>query len=149
LMKIAVIDGQGGGIGKVLTAKIRKEFGDNVEILVYGTNSTATALMFKAGANDGATGEHAIVQNMENVDLIVGSLGIVIANAMLGEVTPRIAEAVASSPAPKFLLPLIRGNLSIVGSKPEPLPHLVAETVIQIQKMLKKGEEQCVKPTPI
>jgi len=140
-MKIAVIDGQGGGIGKVLTEKIRKHFGDTVELLVLGTNAVATALMIKAGADDGASGENAIIYNAAKVDVIVGPLGIVVPCAMLGEITPRIAEAVASSPAPKLLLPLTRGNLSIVSSKPEPLPHLIVELIDQLNRLIQKGEE--------
>lgn len=124
-MRIAVIDGQGGGIGKVITSKIRKEFGEEVEIFALGTNALATAAMLKAGANDGATGENAIIMNVSEMDIIVGPLGIVVANSMLGELTPLMAQAIATSKAEKFLLPINRCGIEIVGVKADPLPHLV------------------------
>jgi hypothetical protein len=124
-MRIAVVDGQGGGIGKVITAKLRKELGEEIEILALGTNALATTAMLKAGANEGATGENAIVVNMPKVDCVVGPLGIVVANSMLGELTPSMAQAIASSKAEKFLLPINRCGLQVVGVKAEPLPHMV------------------------
>lgn len=140
-MKIAIIDGQGGGIGKVLVEKIRREFEDDVELLALGTNCAATTLMLKAGADEGATGENSIVYVSNQVDIIIGSLGIVIPNAMLGEVTPKMAEAVSLSPALKLLLPLLRGNIVIAGSRPEPLPHLVAEIINRLHGLVnRKGK---------
>lgn len=124
-MKIAVIDGQGGGIGKVITGKLRKEFGERVEIFAFGTNALATATMLKAGANEGATGENAIVVNAPLMDVILGPFGIVVANSMLGELTPVMAQAIATSNAAKFLLPINRHGIEIIGVKAEPLPHLV------------------------
>jgi len=124
-MKVAVVDGQGGGIGKVITEKLRKEFGERIEIFVFGTNALATAAMLKAGANEGATGENAIVWNMPDMDVILGSLGIVVANSMLGELTPAMAQAVTSSKANKFLLPIHRCGITVIGVKYEPLPHMV------------------------
>ncbi len=135
-MIVAVIDGQGGGIGKVLVEKIRKEFSDDVEIWAFGTNSQATSLMVKAGADEGATGVNAIVYNINKVDIIIGTLSIIIANSMMGELTPAIAEAVASSKAAKLLLPLNRSRVSIIGSQPEPLPHLVDVLLKQLRKMM-------------
>ncbi|MDD3314709.1 MAG: DUF3842 family protein, partial [Syntrophaceticus sp.] len=102
-MKIAVIDGQGGGIGKHITEKIRKHLGRDIEIIVLGTNSVATSMMLKAGANEGATGESAIVYTVDQVDVITGSLSIIIAHSMLGELTPSIAAAVSRSKAVKML----------------------------------------------
>jgi len=83
-MRIAVIDGQGGGIGKHITEKIRREMGPQVEIIALGTNSVATSMMLKAGANEGATGENAIINTVEEVDVVTGSLSILVANSMLG-----------------------------------------------------------------
>jgi hypothetical protein len=101
-----------------------------VEIVALGTNAIATAQMLKAKANRGASGENAIVQTVGRMDLIIGPLGIVMANAMMGEVTPRIAEAVSSSPARKLLLPLTQENVQIVGASVLPLPRLI-ETMIE------------------
>ena len=94
-MRIIVIDGQGGGIGRSLTEKLRAELPE-AELVAVGTNSAATANMMRAGANVGATGENAVVFNCARTDVIVGPLGIILADAMLGEITPRMACAVAS-----------------------------------------------------
>jgi hypothetical protein len=130
-MRIAVIDGQGGGIGRHITERIRKELGEDIEILALGTNATATAVMLKAGANEGATGENAVLQNVNRVDVVVGSLAIVLANSMLGELTAAMAAAVASSPARKLLRPLNRSGVEVVGAMADPLPH-------QVQRMIQK-----------
>jgi hypothetical protein len=134
-MRIAVIDGQGGGIGKHITERIRKGLGPEVEIIALGTNSTATSLMLRAGANEGATGENAVVQTVAGVDVIAGPVSILAANSMLGEVTPGMAAAIGSSKALKLLLPIGRGRIEIVGMPSEPLPHLV-EKLVQALKEL-------------
>jgi len=128
-MKIAVIDGQGGGIGSVLVKRIRDAFQERVEIIALGTNAIATAQMMKAGANKGATGENAIVVTARKVDFIVGPIAVVLADAMMGELTPTMAAAVASSPARKLLLPLTQEAVEVVGVVSEPLPHLVEHLV--------------------
>jgi Domain of unknown function (DUF3842) len=128
-MKIAVIDGQGGGIGSVLIKRMKDAFQERVEIVALGTNAIATAQMMKAGANKGATGENAIVVMVRKVDFIVGPIAIVLADAMMGEMSPAMAAAVASSPARKFLLPLTQEPVEVVGVVPEPLPHLVEHLV--------------------
>lgn len=135
-MRIAVIDGQGGGIGKYITERLRKELPEETEILALGTNALATAAMLKAGANEGASGENAIVFNAGRVDIIVGPVGIVMANAMLGEVTPKMAEAISSCPAQKILLPVTRRDIEIAGYKSEPLPHLIEDLVKKIKEKL-------------
>ena len=134
-MRIAVIDGQGGGMGKVIVEKLRKEFRDQIDILALGTNALATSAMLKAGANEGATGENAIVYNSSHVDVIIGSLSIIMANAMLGELTPKMAEAIAGSKVRKLLIPIYRGNIDIIGVVVEPLPHLVDALILQIKKL--------------
>jgi hypothetical protein len=138
-MRIAVIDGQGGGIGKVIVDKIRKELPENVEILALGTNAVATALMMKAGANEGASGENALVFNVNKVDIIVGTVGIIVANSMLGELSPEIARAVAESPATKVLIPLNRCNVEIAGVKNEPLPHHIENAIAIIKEIIAKS----------
>jgi len=129
MKKIGVIDGQGGGIGSTIIKKIKEGYGESVEVVALGTNAIATAQMLKAGANRGASGENAIVQTIKSVDVILGPLGIVIAHAMMGEVTPGIAEGVAGSPAAKFLLPLSQENVTIVGVARLPMPHLIEELI--------------------
>jgi len=134
-VRVAVIDGQGGGIGKHITEKLRKHFPEDLEILALGTNALATSVMLKAGANEGASGENAVVCNVCRVDAIVGPVSIVMPNAMLGELTPRMAEAIVASPAPKILVPLVRGGIELVGVRAEPLPHLVDELVQRLKKL--------------
>ncbi|MFZ5631816.1 MAG: DUF3842 family protein [Bacillota bacterium] len=138
-MRIAVIDGQGGGIGKHIVEKLRREFPEDVEILALGTNALATSVMLKAGANEGATGENAVIYNAPGVDLILGPVGIMFPNAMLGEMTPGMASAVSSSPAKKVLIPLVRGGVEIVGTKTEPLPHMIEEMMARVRDMVAKA----------
>lgn len=128
-----IMDGQGGGIGSAIIRGIREKMDEDLDILALGTNSIATSRMMKAGANRGATGENAIVYTSPNVDCIVGPLAIIMPNAMMGEVTPRMAEAVSSSKARKILIPLTQERVEIVGITGEPLPHLV-DQVVQILK---------------
>ncbi len=129
ITRIAVIDGQGGGIGSAIIKKLKGVYGESVEIVALGTNAIATSQMLKAKANRGASGENAIVQTSQKVDIITGPLSVIMANAMMGEVTPMIAAAVAASPACKLLLPLSQENVFIVGASSLPLPHLVDELV--------------------
>ena len=127
--KICVIDGQGGGIGSTIISKLKLAYGESVEILALGTNAIATSRMLKAKANRGASGENAIAHTVRSADVIIGPVGIVLAHAMMGEVTPKIATAVAESAAAKYLLPLGREDVTIVGVADDPLPHLVDELV--------------------
>lgn len=135
-MRVAVVDGQGGGIGKHITERLRKELPEHVEFLALGTNALATSVMLRAGANEGATGENAVVYNAGRVDLIVGPISILFPNAMLGELSPKMAEAIASSPARKVLLPLSRSRIDIVGVKTEPLPHMIEELVQRVKSLI-------------
>ena len=125
MKRICVIDGQGGGIGATLIKYIKEAYGESIELIALGTNAIASAQMLKAGANRGASGENAIVHTVVSADLIIGPIGISWANAMLGEVTPKIAEAVMSCPAPKILLPLSQEQVVVVSVVSEPLPHMV------------------------
>jgi NAD(P)-dependent dehydrogenase (short-subunit alcohol dehydrogenase family) len=127
IRQIGVIDGQGGGIGSAIIRKLKERVGERVEIIALGTNAIATAQMLKAHANRGASGENAIVQTVAKLDVIIGPIGIVLANAMMGEVTPAIAAAVAACPAKKLLLPLTQENIEIIGVAATPLPQLVDE----------------------
>ena len=133
-MRIAVIDGQGGGIGKHITEKIRRGLGPKVEIIALGTNSVATSMMLKAGANEGATGENAIINTVEEVDVVTGSVSILVANSMLGELTPAMAAAIGKCKALKVLLPIARNNVEIIGVQQEPLPHMIDKLVDFLKK---------------
>jgi hypothetical protein len=133
---IAVIDGQGGGIGSAIIKRLRENLAEEVEIIGLGTNAMATGAMLKVGANKGASGENAIVQTVKTVDIITGTTAIVLANSMMGELTPKIAEAIASSPAMKCLLPLKIPEVEIIGAPKEPLPHLIDQLVKRIQEIV-------------
>jgi hypothetical protein len=124
--QIVVIDGQGGGLGRLMVEKLRRAFPDEkAAILALGTNALATAAMLRAGANNGATGENAVIRNVAAANVIVGTIAVIIPHGMTGEITPAMAEAVALAPAPKVLLHLNRAGVEIVGASREPLPHLV------------------------
>lgn len=134
--RICIIDGQGGGIGVTLIRYLREEFGESVELIALGTNALATAQMLKAGANRGASGGNAICRTVYQVDCVVGPITVTWANAMLGEVTAAMAEAVMSCPTAKVTLPLFQEEMSLVGLTREPLPHLVQEAVKKIREVL-------------
>ena len=131
-----VMDGQGGGIGATLIKYIRDLLGDELDVWALGTNAVATSRMMKAGANRGATGENPIVKTSRRVDLIVGPLGIIMADAMMGEVTSAMAAAVSASPAKKILIPLTKQPVHVVGVSAEPLPHLVKRAVERIREVM-------------
>ena len=136
MISIMIMDGQGGGIGKAIIKKLRDVYAEDIEILALGTNSLATSQMMKVGANRGATGENAIVHMSLAVDIIVGPLAIIMANSMMGEVTPKMAEAISSSNALKILLPLTREKVTLLGVSDEPLPHLIERLIKTIQEVL-------------
>lgn len=128
---ILVIDAQGGGIGRQLITAVRKEI-DAVKILAVGTNTTAVTAMLKAGADEAATGENAVRVACRKADVIVGPLGIVIADAMLGEITPAMAAAVGQSEAVKILIPFRSCDNVIVGVKDISTAALIQEAVREI-----------------
>jgi hypothetical protein len=134
MMKIAVIDGQGGGIGSLIVRRLKEEFSDAVEVIALGTNAAATSAMMKSRANKGATGENAIIWNSDKVDMIVGPLSIAFPNAMLGEVTEKMATAIVASRAHKLLLPLNQEGIEIAGGNKEPLPHLIEHAIRKIKE---------------
>ncbi len=136
MLKIAVVDGQGGGIGSLIVKRLREEFKDSVEIIALGTNAVATTYMMKAGSDKGASGENAIVWNAGKVHIITGPISIMLPNAMLGELTSKMADAVSSSPARKLLIPLNQEQVDIIGFKKEPLPHLVDELIQNIKEII-------------
>ena len=136
-MNILVIDGMGGGIGKAIIEHIKSELGD-VEITAVGTNSIATSAMIKAGADHGATGENAVVFNCAKAAFIIGVTGIVFANSMHGEISPKMAEAVSSSPGHKILLPIDKCNVTVLGVAEKPIQSYIAEIAKRIKGIDKR-----------
>ena len=134
LKRICVIDGQGGGIGSALIKALKARAGESIEIIALGANDIATAQMLKSGANRGASGENPICLNVAMAHFVLGPVGISWANAMSGEITPRMAEAAMSSPGIKILIPLFQGETVIVGTPREPLPHLVEAAVTRVME---------------
>ena len=114
LMDILVIDAQGGGIGRQLVSAIKKYFPGQL-VTAVGTNSTAASAMLKAGADEAATGENAVKVCCRRADLIIGPIGIVIADSLLGEITPAMAVAVGQSNAKRILIPINHCDNYIVG----------------------------------
>jgi len=134
---VAIIDGHGGGIGSYIIKRLREEDElSDLEIIALGTNSLATSAMMKARANRGASGENAIIYVVPQVDIIIGSVHIIMANSMLGELTPKMAEAIASSNALKLLLPVPQESVSIIGYQYEPLPHLTDKLIQKIKELI-------------
>ena len=130
--RILMIDGQGGMLGRQLVEAVRKSIPD-AEITAVGTNSAATASMLKAGAHQGATGENAVLVGVRHADIIAGPIGIVIADSLLGEITPAMAAAVGSSDAVKILLPVNRCNNLVIGTGDKTTSELMAEAIAKIQ----------------
>lgn len=127
-MEILVIDGQGGGIGKSIVETIRKEL-PNAYVIAVGTNSSATQNMKKAGAHVVATGENAIIYNANHASIIVGPIGIVFGNSMFGEISPKMASAISSSEAKKYLIPITKCNGQVMGVEEKSIQEYILEFV--------------------
>jgi hypothetical protein len=140
MLRICVVDGQGGGIGGAIIRRLREVFEERVEIVALGTNAIATAAMLKAGANRGASGQNAIVRTVAGAHVIVGSIGILMANAMMGELTPAMAEGIASADALKVLIPMSQERLVLLGVTTQPLPHMVEELVEILRKEVDQAD---------
>ncbi len=132
-MNILVIDGQGGGIGRQLITALKQEL-PSVHILAVGSNNTATANMLKAGADEAATGENPVVVGCRKADIIAGPVGIVIADSMLGEITPKMAAAVAQSSAKRILIPYNQCGNVIVGVSGQSMSALIRLAVEEITR---------------
>lgn len=136
-MRILVIDAQGGGIGKQLVSAI-KENVPNAVVTAVGTNTAATAAMLRAGADNAATGENAVVVNSRRADVIVGPIGIVIADAMLGEITCRMANAVAQSDAKRILIPINHCDNIVVGVEDLNIGKLIQAVINELVQTAQK-----------
>ncbi len=131
-LQVLIIDGQGGRIGQQLVEKIRAA-ALPVTITAVGTNSAATAAMLKGGADRAATGENAVVVNSRTADVIIGPVGIVICDALLGEITQKMAAAVGRSPARKLLLPVNLCGNTVVGVPDLSISALLASTLAHLR----------------
>lgn len=135
-MRIAVVDGMGGGIGAQIVQRLRPVAGAMHQIVALGANASATSAMVKAGADIGATGENAIAFNAARVGCITGPVGIVVPNSMMGEISPAIATAVASSNAVKVLIPLQQAHVEFVGVESKPLSALLDQLAERVAEIL-------------
>ena len=132
-MKVLVIDGQGGGLGRQLVTAV-KEYDQNIEVLAVGTNSAATNAMLRAGADQVATGENSVAVASGKADVIMGPVGIVIADSMLGEITPRMALAVGQSSAKRILIPVNLCDNIVVGVSDASMGRIVQSAVEALKK---------------
>ena len=139
-VNVLVIDGQGGGLGRQLVAALSAQCPE-AQLTAVGTNSLAANAMLKAGAQRAATGENAVVVNCRRADIIVGPIGIVIADALLGEITPAMATAVCQSSATRVLIPVNHCENYIVGEPDQPISSLVAAAVQKVNAL--RAGERC------
>ena len=139
-MIIAVVDGMGGGLGAQLITQLAAQLGNGAEIIALGTNALATNNMVRAGAARGATGENAVVVSLPKASIVAGPIGILIANAMMGEITPKIAETVAGCDAHKVLLPVNQTHFEIIGLESRPLGAVIKDAVARIAQLVRERE---------
>lgn len=135
-MKIVVIDGQGGGLGKQVVSAIKANFGSKAEVVAIGTNAVATQAMLKAGADISATGENPLKVNVKDADVIIGPIGIVIANSLFGEVTAKMAKAVGKSQAKRLLIPVNLCSNIVIGVNNLSLNVMVNGVIAELEKLI-------------
>ena len=135
-MKLVVIDGQGGGLGKSIVEAVRRE-SPAWEVIAVGTNVAATTAMLRAGAHGGATGENAAIYNCGDADVVAGPIGIVFANSMFGEISPAIAAAVSGCRAKKLLIPVKRCVGTVMGVTEKPLAAYFDELCAALRELEK------------
>lgn len=140
-MLIAVIDGMGGGLGAQLVASLTAQLLGKAEVIALGANSLATSNMLRAGASRGATGENAILVSLRQADIVVGPIGIIMADAMMGEITPQIATTVAAANARKVLLPVAQTHVEIAGLEMRPLSELIKAAVARIVECVEEAKQ--------
>lgn len=135
MKKITVIDGQGGKMGRSIIEQLKKLFPEQ-EILAIGTNSIATSAMLKAGADYGATGENPVIVAARDSDIIIGPIGIVIADSLHGEVTAAMAAAVGRSKAYQILMPVNRCNHRVVGCESLSMNEIISLVLQHVKELL-------------
>lgn len=135
-MRVCVIDGRGGGLGRRLVAGLQSQLGDAHQIIGLGTNQAAATAMKAAGAAQVDAGGRAIVETVPTADVIVTSLNLIVPGAMLGEVTADIAEAILSARATKVLLPVNRARLEIVGAEDHTLDALIIRSLTRVTSLV-------------
>ncbi len=133
-MNILIIDAQGGGIGKQVILAVKQNILDAV-ITAVGTNTTATSIMLKAGADYGATGENAVIVGTRKADVIIGPIGIIVADAMFGEITPAMATAVGQSDAKRILIPVSHCDNIVVGVRNLGIKEMIEEVLTELRKL--------------
>ena len=133
---VAVIDGQGGGMGRGLVEAVKKKW-PQLHVRALGTNALATAAMLRSGADDGATGENAVVFNAHRADVLLGPIGVLTPNGLLGEVSPAMAAAIGGSEAVKILLPSQRCSIRLAVGEPQPLQFYLDQAVRLLGEDLK------------
>lgn len=134
-MLIVVMDGQGGGLGAALVARLKARLGSRAQIRAVGINALATSAMLKAGADKAATGENAVCYNAAQADLILGPIGLLAANSLLGEVSPTIAAAVSAAKARRILVPVSSGcGILVAGAVDQRLEELLDSAVALAEK---------------
>ena len=136
-MKVIVIDGQGGGVGQMLVEQLKKNL-PLLPITALGTNALATSAMLKAGADFRATGENPILYNCPDADIIIGPVAIVVANSLLGEITPAMAKAVGESKAQRILLPINRCRNTIIGVVQRPFGEYILMAVEEVRNLVEQ-----------
>lgn len=141
MKKLTVIDGQGGKMGRTIIEQLKKDF-PNQEILAIGTNSIATSAMLKAGADYGATGENPVIVAARDSDIIIGPIGIVIADSLHGEVTPAMAAAVGRSKAYQILMPVNRCNHRVVGCENLSMNEIISLVLRHVREILPQESDE-------
>jgi len=139
-IRVAVIDGKGGGLGRAAVEAVLTLPRERFALYALGTNAQATRVMMAAGAPDGATGEHAICYMARRMDIIVGPMALLTGNAMMGEITPAMAAAISASPAQKLLLPLARCGVRVVGMDDVPLRELISRLPQELAAIMDRME---------
>jgi hypothetical protein len=139
--RVIVIDGMGGGIGAQLISRIRELNDEEPEIIALGTNAVATERMIKAGAHRGAAGENAIKVSVPLGDFILGPIGIVISNSLMGEISPVMTEAILTAPGEKILLPLQQDHFRLVGMESLPFTKIIDKAVELLKERLRHGRQ--------
>ena len=136
---LVVVDGKGGGLGRAIVEALLRLDRTDLAIAALGTNAAATGNMLAGGAKDGATGENAICCMAARADVILGPMAILVADAMMGEITPHMAQAIAQSPAPKLLLPMQRCGVRVLGASDAPVRELLAGLGPALEELLDGG----------